>query len=105
MLGESETAALLLGAAAVATFDQELGFPEQAYFTRFEDAAQLDLGSGAYQAAWEAGRRMSWEELQAEMDRLVTIANQPTDPPCSPDRSARDSRRGSEKCWPSWPRA
>ncbi|MDQ3656021.1 MAG: LuxR C-terminal-related transcriptional regulator [Chloroflexota bacterium] len=77
ILGESETAALLLGAAAVATFDQELGFPEQAYFTRFEDAAQLDLGNGAYQAAWEAGRRMSWEELQAEMDRLVTIANRP----------------------------
>jgi predicted ATPase/DNA-binding NarL/FixJ family response regulator len=80
MLGESETAAVLLGAAAVATFDQELGVPEKAYFMRFENAARKKLGSEAFRAAWETGRRMSWDQLRAAMDRLVTIAERPKTP-------------------------
>ena len=85
VLAESESVALLLGAAAVATFDKDLGVPERAYFERFEAAARQQLGSESYNAFWEAGRRKPWPDLLVEMDRLVMVADQTAAPATSQD--------------------
>ncbi|MGI8963396.1 MAG: hypothetical protein ACR2GI_02700 [Thermomicrobiales bacterium] len=57
VIGESETAARLLSAAAAEANDIAYALPEGVYYIRMEDAARLRLGTEAYQAAWDFGPR------------------------------------------------
>jgi len=76
ILGESTAAAQLLGAAAADAHDVPHAMPERLYVRRMELAARERLGNDAYRTAWEIGRRMSRADLEAEMDRLVAVAQQ-----------------------------
>ncbi len=75
-LGESEGAARLLGAAADETYGLTLPLPEGAYYVRMAATARERLGNDSYRAAWETGRRMPRVDTLAEMDRLLTAAEQ-----------------------------
>jgi DNA-binding CsgD family transcriptional regulator len=75
LLGDQDSVSRLLGALALMFHDKPIALPEGAYFSRLADAARERLGDDAYQAAWNAGRRMSHVDLQAEMDRLLTAAD------------------------------
>ncbi len=83
VLGESVAVSLLLGAAAVATYDQVLGVPERALFRALRGRRAPAAGRRRYHAAWEAGRRMRWPDLLMEMDRLLMVADQTAAPATS----------------------
>jgi len=87
ILGESETAARLIGAAAVEFFDVDVALPNGAYYKRMEATARQRVGHDAYLAAWTAGRLMPRAKIEAEVDRLLTIAER------SPMPSALDADR------------
>jgi predicted ATPase/DNA-binding CsgD family transcriptional regulator len=74
ILGESEAAARLIGAAALESFDVDMALPNGAYFRRMEATAREQLGHDAYLAAWTAGRLMPVAEIEAEVDRLLATA-------------------------------
>ena len=80
-VGDLEAAARLLGAAALQSFDIDFPLPEGAFYAGFEETARQGLGDVAYQAAWEAGRRLSREAISAEFDRLLVIADTKTSRP------------------------
>jgi predicted ATPase/DNA-binding CsgD family transcriptional regulator len=63
----------LLGAAAV--LRQQDGRVrdrlDDALYAQTREAAQTILGDAGFTAAWEAGKQLTWDEVLAEMDRLV----------------------------------
>ena len=62
--------------------------PERTAFRRAEAAARGALGEADYAAAWEAGRRLRPEEVDAEVERVLTAAGAGAAPPATdPDRA------------------
>jgi predicted ATPase/DNA-binding CsgD family transcriptional regulator len=75
-LSEWETAARLLGAAAVENHDVPFAFPERIAFERTDASARQHLGAAVYEAARESGRHRWRGDITAEVDRLLTIVEQ-----------------------------
>ena len=73
-LGAWEPAARLLGAAVADYHDITFALPEGTAFARAEELARHQLGNDAYIDAWQLGRHMRQDEVDAEVDRLLTIA-------------------------------
>ena len=75
VLGDATTVAHTLGSSAAHCQDVLQPLPERAYYESYEREARGQLGDAVYQAAWKVGRRMSRSETQAEIDRLLTLAD------------------------------
>jgi predicted ATPase/transcriptional regulator with XRE-family HTH domain len=73
-LGEWETAARLLGAAAVEFHDAPFPMPERTAFARAEASARHHLDASVWDDAVSAGRHMRREAVRAEVDRVAIIA-------------------------------
>jgi predicted ATPase/DNA-binding CsgD family transcriptional regulator len=79
-LGEWESAARLLGAAASQLHDVPFPLPERTAFERAEASARQQLGAAAYAVAWESGRHQRSADITAEVSRLLTVAEQARSP-------------------------
>jgi non-specific serine/threonine protein kinase len=81
LLGQPDQAARLLGAAAAVRGED--GWPrDQLEVPAYEQTLAMTrtaLGEQAFDAAWDAGRQLSGEEVRAEIDALVaTFASPPS---------------------------
>ncbi len=74
-LGEWQSAAELLGAAAIRNHDIPFPFPERTAFSEVDMSARQQLGPEGYDDAWTSGRMMRLDALMAEMERLLTVAD------------------------------
>jgi non-specific serine/threonine protein kinase len=86
-LGAAEQAARLFGAAAA--LDAAIGFapawPERGVHERARSKARETLGDDTFDAAFDAGRRLSQEHILAVVEAVLDAAAAP-DPPTTTDR-------------------
>jgi len=73
-LGECQAAARLLCVASAANHDVPFSLPERTAFARAEESARRQLGAETYTETWNTGRRMRQEEIDAEVERVLAIA-------------------------------
>ena len=85
--------ARLLGAAAADSHDVPFSLPERIAFARAEASARQQMGPEGYAAAWNEGRRLRRDGIAAEIERVLSIAEEaPIAETVSQDPSALTSR-------------
>ena len=75
VVGESATAARLLGAATHEAYGLALPLPDGSYYRRMDETARQHLDADDYKMASDTGRRMARAELRTEIDRLLTAVD------------------------------
>ncbi len=74
-LDDWQSTARLLGAATARNHgNRQFAFPERTAIMEAEASARLQLGAEAYDGAWTSGRMMRPNEITAEMERVLIIA-------------------------------
>jgi DNA-binding NarL/FixJ family response regulator len=84
-IGAAELTAQLFGAAETESYGRRRDLPEAFAYEHAEAAARQRIGADAYDRAWEAGKRMRPEAVNAEVDRVL-IAAEGARSRTSPDR-------------------
>ena len=76
LVGAAESAARLFAVAATEAHGRPRALPESVASEQAEATARQRIGDHAYEEAWESGQRMRPEEVNAEMERVLTAAEE-----------------------------
>jgi predicted ATPase/DNA-binding CsgD family transcriptional regulator len=75
-IGVAESAGRLAGAAAAEAHGRPRELPEGIPFEHAENTARQLMGETAYEGAWEVGQRLPPHEVIAEVERVLTAAEE-----------------------------
>jgi non-specific serine/threonine protein kinase len=85
IIGAAESTARLFGAADTESYGSPRDLPETVAYEDAEAVARKQSGDDAYDEAWRTGQRLRPEEISAEVDRVLTVAEETGSRP-TPDR-------------------
>jgi non-specific serine/threonine protein kinase len=74
LVGAAESTARLFGAADTESYGSPRDLPETVAYEDAEAVARKQIGNDAYDEAWRTGQRLRPEEVSAEVDHVLTVA-------------------------------